>query len=179
MSDLVDKLRDFARSYPTSSLGLVDTTVMLERAADTLAAQARLLELAGTLAGAVEQAERLSSQEHERVPVIQVNLHPWKALNDARIAFTAAQAEYQTTGKVPCGECAKWEAEIERLKAGWTESRSIAHDALQERDEARRQLDTTRAAIDELTAACEDRGRQIAEMQAALDAIRKEQPDAQ
>lgn len=144
MDNLVEQLR--ARANSLAGAGSTD---LLTQAADTLAAQARLLELAETLAGAAGIAS------------IEPTTTRLADLRDANTAFRAAQAEYQTTGKVPCPECLdmRWrlsEALEQRDKARETEvlviaERDVAHQewkmwldrynaASAERDEARRQL---------------------------------------
>lgn len=138
MDNLIEQLRDHAKHFGNE---VSPTRALLTQAADTLAAQSRLLALAETLAGASDDLRMGWPEAFDPSQVTR--------LAEAAKAFTAAQAEYQATGKVPCPECEAKQQELEEqsAKAHNACERLIAYSKereglITERDELRRQLET-------------------------------------
>lgn len=147
--NLAEQLRDhadsFLRQYP-------DTKDLMTQAADTIEAQSRLLAPAETLAGAAGECRTVISGD------------AMTRLQDAAQAFIAAQAEYASTGAVPCGECERWKRVDEATLTDLAAIRS-------ERDDLRRQLGEVWKEYDAYKAAHQRNH--------ALDGLRRQLAEAQ
>lgn len=196
--------RELLERFAGIDLFATAITLIEERDA-TITAQSRLLALAETLAGAVVEllTHRDFKESGEKALDFELRPLPWDAVRAEAEAFTTAQAEYKTTGTVPCGECERLQSNLRQADGNHrimyanlcrveTERDDLRHrlnnanarlktlDAItSERDDLRHQLEYAQAEILRLSGDKVEMERDERELVATIDDMRRQLAEKQ